>query len=71
MALAFVISSEGACACADNRLRVWDRLVGVDGPPDREIVHSHDFNRYLTVRPCALSQQSCSSSGPCVTPFFL
>ncbi|KAK9845886.1 hypothetical protein WJX81_005132 [Elliptochloris bilobata] len=34
--------------CIDNRLRVWDRLVGVDGPPDREIVHSHDFNRYLT-----------------------
>jgi len=35
---------------ADNRLRIWDRLVGVYGPPDREIVHSHDFNRYLTVR---------------------
>ena len=37
--------------CTDNRLRVWDR-VGVagrlDGPPSREIVHSHDFSRYLT-----------------------
>ena len=44
----FSILSVGACTCADNRLRVWDRLVGVDGPPDREIVHSHDFNRYLT-----------------------
>lgn len=24
--------------------------MGLGGPADREIVHSHDFNRYLTVR---------------------
>lgn len=48
MVWACLVLTEGACACVDNRLRVWDRLVGVDGPPDREIVHSHDFNRYLT-----------------------
>lgn len=35
--------------CQDNRLRVWDYLVGFgEKPPDREIVHSHTFNRYLT-----------------------
>eukprot|EP00884_Botryococcus_braunii_P017509 jgi/Botrbrau1/4441/Bobra.0348s0029.2 len=35
--------------CIDNRLRVWDFLLGRSSPePDREIVHSHDFNRYLT-----------------------
>lgn len=31
-----------------TRLRVWDYLLSAGGPPDREIVHSHDFNRYLT-----------------------
>jgi hypothetical protein len=36
------------CGAAVVRLRVWDYLLSVDGPPDREIVHSHDFNRYLT-----------------------
>ena len=30
------------------RLRIWDLVTQADGPPDREIVHSHDFNRYLT-----------------------
>lgn len=30
------------------RIRVWDYVLSADGPPDREIVHSHDFNRYLT-----------------------
>ena len=30
------------------RIRVWDYMLSADGPPDREIVHSHDFNRYLT-----------------------
>lgn len=36
--------------CQDNRLRVWDNwaLGQNDGLPDREIVHSHTFNRYLT-----------------------
>ncbi|GFR47466.1 hypothetical protein Agub_g9193, partial [Astrephomene gubernaculifera] len=35
--------------CQDNRLRVWDYVpYGCNGPPDREVVHSHDFNRYLT-----------------------
>lgn len=34
--------------CGDNRLRLWDDIARVDGPPDRELVHSHDFNRYLT-----------------------
>jgi len=32
-------------ACMRYRLRVWDNLYGANGPPDREIVHSHDFNR--------------------------
>ncbi len=32
----------------DNRIRVWDSLLSTSGPPSREIVHSHDFNRYLT-----------------------
>jgi DNA damage-binding protein 2 len=31
--------------CQDNRLRVWSNLLACDGPPTREIVHSHDFNR--------------------------
>lgn len=34
--------------CIDNRIRVWDYVHSIDKPPDREIVHSHDFNRYLT-----------------------
>ncbi|KAI4306610.1 hypothetical protein L6164_029871 [Bauhinia variegata] len=32
----------------DNRLRIWDSLVGNMDSPSREIVHSHDFNRHLT-----------------------
>lgn len=32
----------------DNRLRVWDSIFGNLDTPSREIVHSHDFNRYLT-----------------------
>ncbi|PNH06348.1 Protein DAMAGED DNA-BINDING 2 [Tetrabaena socialis] len=35
--------------CQDNRLRVWDYApYSCNRPADREIVHSHDFNRYLT-----------------------
>lgn len=34
--------------CIDNRLRVWDRVHDFGGVADREIVHSHDFSRYLT-----------------------
>lgn len=34
--------------CIDNRLRVWDCVYNFDSDADREIVHSHDFNRYLT-----------------------
>jgi DNA damage-binding protein 2 len=34
----------------DNRLRVWDNWPTAlsSTPPDREIVHSHTFNRHLT-----------------------
>jgi len=33
----------------DNRLRVWDDFSSSLGcPPNREIVHSHTFNRHLT-----------------------
>ena len=31
-----------------RRLRIWDYLLSAPDLPDREIVHSHDFNRYLT-----------------------
>jgi DNA damage-binding protein 2 len=34
--------------CTDNRLRVWDNLASCNGPPAQEIVHSHDFSRYLS-----------------------
>lgn len=34
--------------CIDNRLRVWDSIWNCQEPPSRAIVHSHDFNRYLT-----------------------
>ncbi|KAK9908379.1 hypothetical protein WJX75_006998 [Coccomyxa subellipsoidea] len=34
--------------CIDNRLRIWDYILSASDAPDREIVHSHDFNRYLT-----------------------
>lgn len=27
---------------------MWDLVTAADRGPDREIVHSHDFNRYLT-----------------------
>jgi DNA damage-binding protein 2 len=31
--------------CQDNRLRVWENAAAVKETPDKEIVHSHDFNR--------------------------
>eukprot|EP00803_Ostreobium_quekettii_P006654 evm.model.scf_1440.1 EVM.evm.TU.scf_1440.1 scf_1440:1249-2259(-) len=34
--------------CIDNRLRVWDRVQDFGEAAEREIVHSHDFSRYLT-----------------------
>jgi len=36
--------------CQDNRLRIWDCWSSGNNldKPDREIVHSHNFNRYLT-----------------------
>lgn len=34
--------------CQDNRLRVYDCIFSNLAVPSREIVHSHDFNRYLT-----------------------
>ncbi|MCO5570673.1 hypothetical protein L7F22_024400 [Adiantum nelumboides] len=34
--------------CQDNRLRVYDCIFSNLSEPSREIVHSHDFNRYLT-----------------------
>eukprot|EP00252_Welwitschia_mirabilis_P015135 TRINITY_DN3331_c0_g1_i1.p1 TRINITY_DN3331_c0_g1~~TRINITY_DN3331_c0_g1_i1.p1 ORF type:complete len:442 (+),score=81.33 TRINITY_DN3331_c0_g1_i1:614-1939(+) len=34
--------------CQDNRIRVWDSIFGDLEFPSREIIHSHDFNRYLT-----------------------
>lgn len=30
------------------RFRVWDNLYSANEPPDRQIVHSHDFNRSAT-----------------------
>ncbi len=27
---------------------MWDYVLSANEAPDREIVHSHDFNRYLT-----------------------
>lgn len=32
----------------DNRISVWDSIFGNLDSPSREIVHSHDSNRYLT-----------------------
>jgi WD40 repeat protein len=32
--------------CQDNRLRVWENAAAVNETPDKEIVHSHDFNRW-------------------------
>jgi DNA damage-binding protein 2 len=34
--------------CGDNRLRVWDNIAHADAAASRELVHSHDFNRYLS-----------------------
>ena len=34
--------------CQDNRIRVWDHVEDVTGEATVELVHSHDFNRYLT-----------------------
>ncbi|GJP78480.1 hypothetical protein CLOP_g8774 [Closterium sp. NIES-67] len=34
--------------CQDNRLRVWDSVFGALQQPSSTIVHSHDFNRYLS-----------------------
>ena len=34
--------------CQDNRVRIWDQPGRLGGPASREMVHSHDFNRYLT-----------------------
>jgi WD40 repeat protein len=34
--------------CQDNRIRIWDCLYGNLEEASREVVHSHDFNRYLT-----------------------
>jgi hypothetical protein len=34
--------------CGDNRLRIWDDVSRAVGEPSRELVHSHDFNRYLS-----------------------
>ena len=33
---------------AADRLRVWDSLHGDMAAPTHELVHSHDFARYLT-----------------------
>ncbi|KAG1677849.1 hypothetical protein FOA52_008613 [Chlamydomonas sp. UWO 241] len=33
--------------CTDNDIRVWDNLLLASSPPSREIVQSHDFNRFL------------------------
>ncbi|CAM6103070.1 unnamed protein product [Calypogeia fissa] len=43
-----VSGSKIMTTCQDNRIRVWDCLFGDLEEPSREIVHSHDFNRYVT-----------------------
>eukprot|EP00891_Asterochloris_glomerata_P004616 jgi/Astpho2/4616/Aster-00190 len=37
-----------ATTATDNRIRVWDSIYSLDRAPDREVVHSHDWNRYIT-----------------------
>jgi DNA damage-binding protein 2 len=34
--------------CGDNRIRIWDDVSRAGEAPSRQLVHSHDFNRYLT-----------------------
>ena len=47
-----VTGSKLMTTCIDNRLRVWDNLHACTSaeppPPSSEIVHSHDFARYLS-----------------------
>eukprot|EP01023_Acetabularia_acetabulum_P057816 TRINITY_DN6749_c0_g2_i1.p1 TRINITY_DN6749_c0_g2~~TRINITY_DN6749_c0_g2_i1.p1 ORF type:complete len:558 (-),score=59.56 TRINITY_DN6749_c0_g2_i1:258-1931(-) len=43
-----VSGSKIMTTCTDNRIRVWDSLYVCDKQATREIVHSHDFNRFLT-----------------------
>ncbi|KAK1864851.1 hypothetical protein I4F81_007388 [Pyropia yezoensis] len=48
--------------CQDNRLRVWDvHAFGAGAPPSTELVHSHDFNQYLS--PFKAVWQARPSSG--------
>lgn len=42
-----VYGSKILSTCQDNRLRVWDN-IHQDLKVSREIIHSHDFNRYLS-----------------------
>jgi len=42
-----VYGSKILSTCQDNRLRIWDN-VQQDLKVSREIIHSHDFNRYLS-----------------------
>ena len=53
--------------CGDNRLRVWDDVVRACDTPDREIVHSHDFNRYLTNFQAVFDPKVCSPTPPTPT----
>jgi DNA damage-binding protein 2 len=54
--------------CQDNRVRVWDNVAGLSAshaapsPPDRELVHSHDFSRYLTAFKAVWDPKDASES---------
>jgi DNA damage-binding protein 2 len=49
--------------CQDNRLRVWDHWGAGGTTPDRELVHSHDFSRYLTPFKAQFDPKDPSESG--------
>lgn len=36
------------CLWSSDRLRIWDNVNAPLDPPSREVIHSHDFSRYLT-----------------------
>ncbi len=52
--------------CIDNRIRVWDTLFNADQPADREIVHSHVSDLFMTAS-TSLSQDDTALS-PILSP---